>query len=315
MHVHVRLEHVPCSIERIGCIRDVKVGIFLIRVQTWKIGRQRTICASEFSMYVFRFAATRTDMLLVEVGAVCLFELREHRPHVLFRTFCDQSCDRKQRLVRVELRSRREVLLHDLPLMEVTYLHRDAVKNARNTARPSRTTALIVYPSFSTAFRRSAYSSFVSRLSSAAYIFSRSFGSRAARTPYSRPKNVASMTRTTERGRCTFSGNSTVSRSLVIVRAERPASIPSCDFVRLPRTNSFHSACACRLTRRALLADFRQALQMYRTTPFLFPFLTTAANPQDLHFFSHILQAYLKYSPSMAIQRSQSNFSSTNFFH
>ena len=85
-------------------------------------------------MYVFRFAATRTDMLLVEVGAVCLFELREHRPHVLFRTFCDQSCDRKQRLVRVELRSRREVLLHDLPLMEVTYLHRDAVKNARNTA-------------------------------------------------------------------------------------------------------------------------------------------------------------------------------------
>src|SRR5574340_1350381 len=108
--------------------------------------------------------------------------------------------------------------------------------------------------------------------------------------PYSLPKYVASMTRTTGRGRCIFSGNSAASRSFVIVRGVSSTSSPSCSLVRFPRTYSSQRARTRPAERRVPLDERRHAIQRYRTTPPLVPFLTTERAPQNQHFFSHVLQ-------------------------
>src|SRR3989344_6369948 len=60
--------------------------------------------------------------------------------------------------------------------------------------------------------------------------------------------------------------------------------------------------------------DFPHPIQRYRTTPAREPFLITDRKPQNPHFFSHILQVYLKYSRSMAQQRAKATISGTLFF-
>jgi len=85
-------------------------------------------------MRVDRLAAVRADTFLIKVGAILLLESREHISHIRLGAFCDHARNRKKRLVRVELRPRSEVLFHDLPLVEVTYLHRYIAKNPWNSA-------------------------------------------------------------------------------------------------------------------------------------------------------------------------------------
>src|SRR3989344_469199 len=108
-------------------------------------------------------------------------------------------------------------------------------------------------------------------------------------------KKVTSITATTDRGLCIFSGTSTVSRSFVTVRGLRSMSVPSNFFVRLPRTNSSHRAPACLLVRRIPDDDLPQAVHKYRITPPREPFLMTFRRAHHSHFFSHILPMFLKY--------------------
>ena len=134
MHVHVRLEGIPRAVERVGGVWDVEVRILLARVQEREIGRERAIRAPELAVRVHRFAAMGTEMLLVELGPVRPLKPCEHRPHLRFGTFCDQSCNREERLVRVELWPRRERAADDTPLVVLAYLNRDTLKNLWNTS-------------------------------------------------------------------------------------------------------------------------------------------------------------------------------------
>ena len=103
-------------------------------VQKRKVGRERTIRAPELAVRVHGLAAVRADVFLIEFGAELFLETSEHLLHLDLRALRDESRNRKECLVRVELRPRRERATNDAPLVVLAYLHGDTVENARNTA-------------------------------------------------------------------------------------------------------------------------------------------------------------------------------------
>jgi len=85
-------------------------------------------------MRVHWFATVRTEMFLVEIGAERFLEAHEHRTHFFLCAFGYQTRDPQQGFVRLQLRPRREIFLHDLPLVKVADLDGNTLENAWNTA-------------------------------------------------------------------------------------------------------------------------------------------------------------------------------------
>ena len=129
MRVHVQFERAERAVSRVGSVGNVELGILLIRIQTRQIGRERTVCAAEFSVNVFLLVAAWTDYVFVEILSVRDGELLQHGPHLILGALRDLSRDSQERFVRFELGPQRQILPHDLPLVEVADLYGNILEN------------------------------------------------------------------------------------------------------------------------------------------------------------------------------------------
>lgn len=129
MHGDLLLHRREVAINGIGGVGDTKLGVPLIGKQIGNIALEGQVRTAHILVRVVPVFGTKdAGLLCIEVMPLLLphFELLSE---LLFIRFGERECERTQLSTCVSFGPSREVLRHDLQLVEVTHLYGDVFKN------------------------------------------------------------------------------------------------------------------------------------------------------------------------------------------